>query len=390
MNPRFASCWPFAVALRVCLLAIASGAFLAPSSPCWGQGAPAGPLKPKPGVPPEQVPSVEQQKHAIRTRVTEVIAPVTVRDPRTREMILTLTKDNFHVYDNGAEQKIDHFDLGGDPLSIVLAVETSSHVQPMLPAIRQSGIVFTETVMGQTAEAAVLGYDDTIDLLASFTTDVDGVQTTINKLRVGTSGMLLYDAMSRGIALLEQRPAVRRRVLVVIGEAQDSGSENKLGAVLRHAQLANVIIYSIGLSTTAADLRQPPGQYQQQQIGPPGTYPVPTPNGMPPTPELEQAVQPNMDLGALLIWLVKTGKNAIGPNSLEIASKATGGLHVNTMHDRTIEKAVDEVGGELHAQYTIGYRPPGDEPSGYHEIKVTVDRRDVNVRTRPGYYIPPE
>jgi hypothetical protein len=84
--------------------------------------------------------------------------------------------------------------------------------------------------------------------------------------------------------LLEQRPAVQRRVLVVVGEAQDSGSESKLGEVLRHAQLANVTIYSIGLSTTAADLRQPAGGYQPTPIGPPGTYPLPTPSGQPPTP----------------------------------------------------------------------------------------------------------
>jgi VWFA-related protein len=372
--------------LRISVLLAASLAFLAPAR---GQGAPAGPIQPKPGVRPEQPPPAEQKKHAIRARVTEVTAPVIVRDPRTGEMILSLTQDDFHVYDNGAEQKIDHFDLGGDSLSIVLAAETSSHVQPMLPAIRQSGIVFTEAVMGQTAEAAVLGYDDTVDLLQSFTTDVDAVQKTINRLPVGSSGRHLYDAMARGIGLLDERPTGQRRVLVVVGEAQDSGSENKLGGVLRQAQLANVTIYSIGLSTSAADLRQPAGQYQPTQIGPPGTYPLPTPNGKPPTPELEQAVEGNMDLGALLIWLVKTGKNAIGPNPLEIASKATGGLDVKTMHDRSIEKAIDEIGGELHAQYTLSYRPPGDEVSGYHEIKVKVDKPGVDVRTRPGYYIPP-
>jgi len=354
-----------------------------------GQGAPAGPLQPKPGVRPEQPPPAEQRKHAIRARVTEVTAPVIVRDPHTGEMILTLTKDDFRVYDNGVQQKIDHFNLGGDSLSIVLAVETSSHVEMMLPAIRQSGIVFTEAVMGQTAEAAVLGYDDTVDLLQSFTTDVDAVQRTINRLPVGSSGMHLYDAMARGISLLDQQPPGQRRVLVVIGEAQDAGSESKLGSVLRQAQLANVTIYSIGLSTTAADLRQPAGQYQPAQIGPPGTYPLPTPAGRPPTPEMEQAVQPNMDLGALLVWLVKTGKNAIGQNSLEVASKATGGLNVKTMHDRNIQKAIDDIGGELHAQYTLSYHPPGEEVSGYHEIKVTVDKPGVSLRTRPGYYIPP-
>ena len=100
-------------------------------------------------------------------------------------------------------------------------------------------------------------------------------------------------------------------------------------------------------------------------------------------------MQQSGDLTALLIWLVKTGKNAVGPNALAIASKATGGLHVNIKKDKSIEKALDEIGGEIHAQYTLGYRPPGDEPSGYHEIKVVVDAPSVSVRTRPGYYIPP-
>ena len=362
-------------------------ALLAVSGSAWCQ-APPGPLQQKPGVTPEKMPTAEQQKHAIRVRVNEVITPVTVTS-HSGEMLLDLSKENFRVFDNGVQQTIDHFDLGGDPLSIVLAIETSSHIEPILPAVRQTGIIFTQTVMGQTAEAAVISFDSDVELLDKFTTDTDGVKTTINHVRSGVDQSRLYDAMSRGISLLEQRPAVRRRILVVIAEAQDSGSESKLGEVLRQAQLANVTIYTIGLSTTMADLRAKPNPYQGPQLGPPGTYPVPLPPGVAQTPENEAAMAGNIDLMALAVWLVKTGKNAIGPNSLEIASKATGGLHVKTMKDRSIQKAMDAIGGELHAQYTLGYRPPGDEPTGYHEIKVTVDRPGVDVRTRPGYYIAP-
>jgi VWFA-related protein len=362
-------------------------ALLTVSGSAWCQ-APPGPLQQKPGVTPEKMPPAEQQKHAIRVRVNEVITPVTVTS-HSGEMLLDLSKENFRVFDNGVQQTIDHFDLGGDPLSIVLAIETSSHIEPILPAVRQTGIIFTQTVMGQTAEAAVISFDSDVELLDKFTTDTDGVQNTINHLRIGVDQSRLYDAMSRGISLLEQRPAVRRRILVVIAEAQDYGSESKLGEVLRQAQLANVTIYTIGLSTTMAELRAKPNPYQGPQLGPPGTYPVPLPPGVAQTPENEAAMAGNIDLMALAVWLVKTGKNAIGPNSLEIASKATGGLHLNTMKDRSIQKAMDAIGGELHAQYTLGYRPPGDEPTGYHEIKVTVDRPGVDVRTRPGYYIVP-
>jgi len=48
---------------------------------------------------------------------------------------------------------------------------------------------------------------------------------------------------------------------------------------------------------------------------------------------------------------------------------------------------VDAIGGELNAQYTLSYRPAGSDAAGYHQIKVTVDRPGVKVRTRPGYYL---
>jgi VWFA-related protein len=368
-----------AALLGFVLLVCVSGAF--------AQGAPPGPLAPEPGVQPEKPPP-GAQKPSIHVRVNEVIAPVTVLD-RSGEMVSDLAQKDFRVFDNGAEQKIEHFDLGGEALSVVLAVETSSRIEPLLPAVRQTGIVFSQTVVARTAEAAVIGFDDTVDVLEPFTKDRDRVQGAINQLRMGTSGTLLYDAMARGISLLGELPAGRRRILVVLAEAQDTGSESKLGEVMRQAQLANVTIYSIGLSTTAAALRSKPNPAPPRQIGPPGTFPVPTPNGMPQTPDVEREMQQSVDLLALAEWLVKTGMNALGPNSLAVASKATGGLHLNTMKDRSIEKAIDEIGGELHAQYTLGYRPAGDEVSGYHEIKVEVHRPGVTVRTRPGYYIPP-
>jgi len=330
---------------------------LAPPARC--QETPPGPLHPNPNAKPEPMPPAEQLKHSIRSRVNEVTAPVTVRDPKG-EMVFDLKQDNFRVYDNGAEQKIDHFDVGGDPLSIVLVFESSSHIEPMFPSIKHAGIVFTETVMALTSEAAVISYDSTVDLHQKFTTDPDSVQYAVEHLPLGVDDAHLYDAMAKGITMLDERPAVRRRIMVVVGESRDTGSENRLGEVLRQAQLANVTIYSIGLSTAMADLRKKPDHVNE--------YP---------------------DLLALAVWLVKTGKNALTRNSLAVASEATGGLHVATMKDRSIEKAIDEIGGELHAQYTIGYRPHADDPEGYHEIKVVVDRANVSVRTRPGYYVAP-
>src|SRR5260370_426130 len=72
------------------------------------------------------------------------------------------------------------------------------------------------------------------------------------------------------------------------------------------------------------------------------------------------------------------------------AAAATGGAHLPTFKDRSIEKAIDEIGGELHSQYTISYTPTGSDATGYHEIKVSVLRNDaktLKVHARPGYFL---
>lgn len=66
---------------------------------------------------------------------------------------------------------------------------------------------------------------------------------------------------------------------------------------------------------------------------------------------------------------------------------ATGGAHLSTFKDRSIEKALDQIGGELHAQYNLSYTPAGTEMIGYHEIKIECARKELKVRARPGYYL---
>jgi len=45
------------------------------------------------------------------------------------------------------------------------------------------------------------------------------------------------------------------------------------------------------------------------------------------------------------------------------------------------------MGGELQAQYTLSYIPSDSNVNGYHQIQVTIDRPELKVRARPGYYL---
>jgi VWFA-related protein len=351
--------------------------------------APTGPLPPKPGVEVQQAPMPK-----VKVQVALVNTPVTVRDSHGK-MVHNLEARNFQIADNGVAQQILHFDLGGDPISLVILIETSSRIEALMPQVRKTGILFTQTVMGPNGEAAVVCFNDSVDKLQDFTTNGDLIENTITHLGEGTSGSKLYDAMAVGVEMLTGRPQAtpdklgRRRVLMILSEATDAGSDAKLGEVLRNAQLANVTIYSVGLSTTRAELQAKPKD-TRPQLTPPGTFPLPPQPGTPQTPTSEANRYGNIDILAAAVWAVQHVHNQIKDHALEVAAAATGGAHLPTFKDRSIEKAIDEIGGELHSQYNISYTPTGTDASGYHEIKVNVfrkDAKDLKVRARPGYYL---
>ena len=358
--------------------------------PAFGQGQPAGPIQVKPGAHPQGQAATPQSQKPFRVRVTLVTLPVAVSN-NSGQPVLNLAQKDFQILDDGVPQQITHFDQGGDPLSIVLVVETSPRIEPLLPEISKAGIIFTQMVMAGTGEAAVIGYNNEVDLLRPMTTDSDRVLNAIRHIKSGLDGARLFDAMDRAEDLLEKEPQERRRIIVAMGEKNDSGSETKLGLVLRRAQLANISIYTIGLSTTAAEFRKKPEPGKQIEVSPTGTYPEPPPPGTAQTPSVvnEQMGGNGADLLPLIVWLVQHGANALGKNSLAIASQGTGGLHMGTFRDRSIEKAMNAIGNDLHGEYLIAYNPPGNERYGYHNIEVRVTQPDLKIRTRPGYFLAP-
>ena len=312
--------------------------------------------------------------------MNEVVLPVTVTD-KSGELVLDLSKSDFHVFDGGAEQIIDRFDLAGDPLAVALVIETSSHIQVMGPVIHGMGIVFTETVMALSGEAAVITYDSTVDIRQPFTQDHDAVEKAIAGLEFQAPERKLYDGMARAVALLKTQPFSYRRVMLVVGESQDYSSEAKLREVVENAHLADITIYAIGPSSTTADLRGAPGEIPPLKIA----KHAPTVTVGAPGPDL--AGRPQADLLTPAVWLLMRGTNEIKNHQLEVAAAATGGIHYRALRDETIRTALDRIGGELHAQYVLSYAPSIDPPLGFNEIKVTVSRPNLTLRARPGYYV---
>jgi VWFA-related protein len=329
---------------------------------------------------------VPQAQNKIRVHTEEVIAPVTVLDKQSTP-VLDLAQKDFHVFDNGVEQTIDHWDMGGDPLAVALVIETSSHIAMMAPVIHGMGSIFTETVMALNGEAAVITYDSTVDVRQAFTHDHDDVQQAIAQVKFEAPEMRLYDAMAEAVEQLKTRPNSYRRVMLIVGESQDIASDAKLGLVLRDAQLANIAIYAVGPSSSTADLRfgeKPPNRGIKY---PPGVISGPTRPGAMQIPGNGGSPGGTLDLMPVAIWLITRGTNEIKNHQLAVAAAATGGVHYRALKDRAVHTALDQIGSELHAQYIISYAPSPERTPGFHEIKVTVTRPNVTVRTGLGYFV---
>lgn len=343
----------------------------------------------KPGQPTSQKTAQPQHQvqQPLRIQTVVVRLPVTVRGPHGH-LVLDLGPEDFQVYDKKHLEHILSFVPGGNPVSAVLVVEDSSRISGLLPAVRKTGIIFTQVVMGGNGRGAVIGFSDKPHVIVPFTADHDKVQKAVNDLKSGGDGAHLYDALGQAVRMLQNQPPGRRRVIVAVAESVDTGSLMKLGNVLREAQLANISIYAIGLSTTEAELRAPAQQYSGPSFGPPGTFSHPGYPGVPQTPTTMSEQSGNINLLALVERLVKLGVNLVSPEALAAASAATGGEHIKTFHDRSIVSAMNRIGTELHAEYTIAYQAPKGPP-GYHQIDVKVTRPGYTVRTRPGYFLAP-
>ena len=364
---------------------------LAAATPMLGQ-APSAPMLVRPDT---QV--SETQENRIRRRVLLVNVPVTVTNA-TDELVLNLNATDFQITDNGVPQKIAFLELGRPPLSMVLLVETSSRIDPLLPDMRKTGILFADALMGPDDEAAVVGFSDSVYKLADFTTDHDVILNTINTLKSGTERLRLFDAMAAGVDLLSTRRQLRsspdledgRLVIVIMSEATDVGSDTRLDSVIKRAQLYNIAIYSVGIPTTLAELKATPKDVRHQ-ITPGGIFPQP---GMPGTVQISSTEDIRYGYGNLMnfnLWALKNIKDQITGHALQTAAAGTGGRHIATFGPTSLQKAVDEIGGELHAQYSLTYEPKGISESGYHRIRVHVKPKDMKARARPGYYVgPPE
>jgi len=316
-----------------------------------------------------------------RSNVRAVIAPVTVTD-RDGRVVNSLTTLDFQLYDNKKLQKITE-DQATHPISLVVAIEASAEVEKIVPQVQKIGPLLSNLLIGDSGEIAVLSFDHRVQTLTGFTSDPDQINAAMKKLKPGSTSFRLNDAAMQAMNLLRNRPPTRKRILLLITESRDNGSELHVRDVLTAAEFANVVVYSVDMSHLVASLTSTAQPPRPDAIPPEARH---LPAGQIGT-QTTDAQNTMGDWTPALKEIFIAAKAIFIPNPLEVYTKYTGGREYSFMTQKTLERAVADIGEELHSQYLLTYSPNNQDEAGFHEIEVRILKPGLKVRTRNGYWL---
>lgn len=318
----------------------------------------------------------------IRVGVNVVIAPTTVRD-RNGNFVNGLGLGDFQLLDNNRPQRITA-DVRDEPLSMVIAVQRSSNLEQSLPKIQRIGSMINDLVVGAGGEVAVVDFDHRVQVVQDFTSETEKVSEAMHRITLGSSNHAVVDAVMDSIRMLQRRPPDRRRVLLLVAEKRDRGSEGHMREALTQAEFANVAIYSLDISSIVAGLTS--------KAMPQPPPPIPTtaqamPAGAAVTPTTVEQNYYNGNWVPLFVDIFKGVKSMFIDDTLDVFTRFTGGKEYSFVTDKSLEKAVQGIAEEIHSQYLLSYSPNDLAEGGFHDIKVVVNRPNLEVRTRPGYWV---
>jgi VWFA-related protein len=299
----------------------------------------------------------EQEEPTTTLRVTTEVVDVyaVVRRGNKGPLVPNLSQEDFEVKEDGKPQEIRYFARETDtPLTLAILVDTSISQERVLGIQQREAKRFLQEALREKDLTCVLQFDMEVELIQDFTQDQRLLARAIDATQIrapasgplpsplptaGIGGTHLYDAVYLA-AVDMMRDQAGRKVIILLSDGVDQGSQVELDAAIEAAQKSNVIVYSI-------DVADPDYYYRY------GVY-------------------------------------AGGGSTLKRLSEQTGGRVIRVDKPEKTAQAFQEVAEELRTQYLLGYSPTNSaRDGGYRKIEVKVRKSGgYKVQARRGYYAP--
>jgi Ca-activated chloride channel homolog len=302
---------------------------------CWRRGALAATL----AVGLFQLPVCAQEflKPGVTLRVETNLVTMyaTVTDSK-RHPLPGLESRQLSVFDSDQEQQIAFFRQEDTPVALTLVIDNSGSMGTKRAEV-EAAVVAMLKICHPQDEVAVINFNDRKSLHESYEFIRDRAEIARRLVRTDSNGgTALRDALRVAVENAQRRAARSKRVVVIVTDGDDNASVTGLDQVVRLAQEAGVIIYSIG--------------FYDSRINP---------------LVLRHAAR------ELKKMTTETGGKVYYPGRSHVLGVA------------------EEIGREIRSQYVIGYYPK-TQTSGdgrFHRITVKLANGiPATIRTRRGYY----
>jgi VWFA-related protein len=279
------------------------------------------------------------------------------------EALSGLEKKDFQVLDNSRAQNF-RFESGSAKYSLAILIQTSQSVRSYLPFIEKVGSTIENSLQAQTGETAVLTYEDDVTVRKRFGTG--DLEAAVKSVSVGGEKARLFDA-ARAISLLSERESSRSKILVIIGQPFDNGSDTSLQNLIASLEQQNISVFALTLPLLDKSFIS--DSFSLQGLG-----------------SQKGGFVASVELTKLGPVLKRIAKVKEGSDPFTLLTHETGGLVIHFRKQSELENAVIAFGGALHGAYTLSYSPESPT-TGRHSIVVSTDVPGAVAYTRPSYEI---
>lgn len=292
-----------------------------------------------------------------------VIVPAVVRDADGR-LVDGLSVSDFTLLENGARQRIVHFDRGPGPVSVAVVARTEGKGREALPALRSAGAAFIEPLPTFHALGVLRKPDGSVPRRVDFTYNHDLFGQRLadgGEEAAGPAEQLLAEDLAAAALGLKSRPGVRVVLLLFATEPPRFGPP-------------------------APPATDPDAPRRGRERAGRDDHPEPA--------TLAGAVDALREARAMLQVIAVVpgaGPEDEGPYAaLREASEESGGEFVIIPSPAGIENVGRALSDTLLHQYLLSYSPEDPDRQGRRSIDLKVRRADFEVKARKSYAPEPE
>lgn len=268
-----------------------------------------------------------QDEDEIRIDSSVVLVNASIKDASGRNAG-GLRKDQFKIFEDGVEQRIEYFSAEETPFAAVILLDTSGSMEQRVSMARAAAIRFLDGLRDSDS-AAIYRFDSKITLVQPFSNSRDIAEAAFDLKADGMTRM--NDAIHEAAVELSKRQE-KRRAIIVLSDGQDTMSGRSADKALRWAMAADIAIYTIDMSPTG------------------------------------------------------DSKRAQNQGVLKNLAEKSGGTFVSTPGGAAMREAFEKIVEELGVQYTLGYSPLNTKKDGkWRSIELRVAKPNLTIRTRKGY-----